>query len=58
MEENDTGQQIDAAIEDVCNYVGDVTGKRATKNEVAAALKKYFVLNEIKDFIVLMREEQ
>jgi hypothetical protein len=34
-----------------------VTGSEATQAEIADALTRYFVLKEIKDHILMMREE-
>ena len=42
-----------AAIE---RYVTEVTGKAPTHNEIARALKRYFVLKEITDHILMERE--
>ena len=44
------------ALNTVSEFVRQVTGTEATQSEIADALKRYFVLNEIKDHIVMLRE--
>ena len=44
------------ALETVSDFIGQVTGVEPTQAEVADALTRYFVLNEIKDHILMMRE--
>lgn len=46
------------AIVNTQNFVEKVTGKKATQEEIAKALQRYFVLNEIKDFIIMDREDR
>jgi hypothetical protein len=52
---------IDPALNDalaaVSDFVRQVTGSEATQVEIADALTRYFVLKEIKDHILMMREE-
>ena len=43
------------ALETVGNFIADTTGQKPTQQEIANALKRYFVLNEIKDNIVMER---
>ena len=51
----------DLALTDALDIVADfnrqVTGIEPTSAEIADALTRYFVLNEIKDHIVMMRED-
>ena len=48
-------ESIKAAIKTIQNFVKTVTGKEATQEEIARALTRYFVLNEIKAFIEMER---
>jgi hypothetical protein len=54
-------QQVDEsmleAIGTIQDFVKEVTGQEATQDEIAHALTRYFVLNEIKDFIELQRSQ-
>ncbi|MEE8429882.1 MAG: hypothetical protein V3S16_01385 [Candidatus Desulfatibia sp.] len=43
------------AIGTIQNFIKEVTGQEATQDEIAQALTRYFVLNEIKEFIELQR---
>ncbi len=43
------------AIGTIQDFIKEVTGQEATQEEIAHALTRYFVLNEIKDFIELQR---
>lgn len=45
------------ALESVVNFITETTGQKPTQQEIANALKRYFVLNEIKDNIVMERSE-
>jgi hypothetical protein len=47
---------IKAAIETIENFVKETTGKAPTPEEIASALKRYFVLKEIGDHIKMSRE--
>jgi len=44
---------IKEAIMGIHHFVKETTGKEPTQDEIAKALKRYFVLNEIKDNIFL-----
>ena len=44
------------ALDIVADFIRQVTGIEPTPAEIADALTRYFVLNEIKDHIVMMRE--
>ena len=46
------------ALDQVTDFIQQVTGDAPTPSELADALTRYFVLNEIKDHIVMVREEQ
>jgi hypothetical protein len=53
---------FDVLDEDLCdalmiinNFIQQVTGQAPTQTEIATALKRYFVLNEIKENIVMER---
>ncbi|WP_372683433.1 hypothetical protein [Desulfosarcina sp.] len=45
------------ALDIVADFIRQVTGIEPTSAEIADALTRYFVLNEIKDHIVMMRED-
>ena len=45
------------AIGTIQNFIKEVAGLEATQDEIAQALTRYFVLNEIKDFIELQRSQ-
>jgi len=51
---------IDTNIADalimVTDFIRQVTGIEPTPTEIADALTRYFVLNEIKDHILMLRE--
>jgi len=47
---------IKEALETVQHFVKETTGKEPTQPEIANALKRYFVLKEIKEHIELERE--
>jgi hypothetical protein len=55
-----TRQTIDLVLSDALDAVSDfihqVTGVEPTPAEIADALTRYFVLNEIKDHILMLRE--
>ena len=44
------------ALDTVADFIRQVTGVEPTAAEIADALTRYFVMNEIKDHIVMMRE--
>ena len=44
------------ALDKVADFIQQVTGASPTPSELADALTRYFVLNEIKDHIVMVRE--
>jgi len=41
------------AVRKIEHFIEQTTGKRATQQQIARALARYFVLNEIKEHIVL-----
>jgi len=45
------------AIGTIQDFIKEVTGQEATQDEIAQALTRYFVLNEIKDFLELQRSQ-
>ncbi len=45
-----------AAISAIKEFIGETTGTKATDMEIARALKRYFVLNEIKEHVLLERK--
>jgi len=47
---------IRETIDIIKNFVKETTGTEATQEEIASALKRYFVLKEIGDHIRLERE--
>jgi len=44
------------AIELMEHFVTEVTGEKPTREALARSLKRYFILNEIKDQIVWQRD--
>lgn len=47
---------IQEAVRTIQNFMLETTGEEATQGEIARALNRYFVLNEIKEHIELERE--
>ena len=47
---------IAEAIELIEHFIVEVTGQKPTREELARSLKRYFILNEIKDQVVWQRE--
>ena len=47
---------LTAALDTISDFIRQVTGVEPTPAEIADALTRYFVLNEIKDHIVMVRE--
>ena len=45
------------ALDTVADFIRQVTGVEPTPAEIADALTRYFVMNEIKDHILMMRED-
>jgi hypothetical protein len=48
---------LEEALESVENFITETTGQKPTQQEIANALKRYFVLNEIKAHVVMERSE-
>ena len=46
------------ALDIVSDFIRQVTGVEPTQAEIADAMTRYFVLNEIKDHILMLREAQ
>ena len=44
------------AIEAIINFITETTGVAPTPEELSGALKRYFVMNEIKDHIIMVRK--
>ena len=49
---------IHKAIETINNFIKETTGQEPTPEEIAGALKRYFVLNEIKSHIEMERGKE
>ena len=49
---------ITDAILTVLKYVSDATGEEPTQEEIATALKSYFIMNEISNQIKFQREKK
>ena len=49
---------LEEALETVDTFITETTGQKPTQQEIANALKRYFVLNEIKGHIVMERNEE
>ena len=45
------------ALDTVSDFIRQVTGVEPTPAEIADALTRYFVMKEIKDHIVMLRED-
>jgi hypothetical protein len=43
------------AIQGIRRFITETTGKEPTEVEIADALRRYFVLNEIKEHILMIR---
>lgn len=43
------------AVELMEHFIAEVTGEKPTREELARSLKRYFILNELKDQIVWQR---
>lgn len=49
--------EVVAAVQSIANFIAETTGQEATTAELADALKRYFVLHEIKEHILMLRED-
>ena len=49
---------IRKAVETIRHFINETTGKTPSDEEIADALKRYFVLNEIKAQILMDREQR
>ncbi len=58
MNLKDMSPSLEDALETVHDFVTRITGQAPTQDEIADALKRYFVLNEIKDHIIMQREKK
>jgi hypothetical protein len=45
------------ALETMESFIMETTGRKPTQQEIANALKRYFVLNEIKAHVLMERGE-
>jgi hypothetical protein len=52
-----TDLALTEALDTVADFIRQVTGVEPTPAEIADALTRYFVMNEIKDHILMMRED-
>ena len=56
-----TAKPLDPVLADalatVADFIRQVTGAEPTPMELADALTRYFVLNEIKDHILMLRDD-
>jgi hypothetical protein len=58
MNSNQTIEPIlRSALDGVTDFIRQVTGVEPTQAEIADALSRYFVLAEIKDHILMLRED-
>jgi hypothetical protein len=48
---------ISEALDTVSDFIRQVTGVEPTRAEIADALTRYFVLNEIKEHILMLRQD-
>ena len=56
--EKQCGRVISEAIQAVRHFVAETTSSVPTDEEIADALKRYFVLNEIKEHILMARGDR
>ena len=52
-----TDLALTEALDTVADFIRQVTGVEPPPAEIADALTRYFVMNEIKDHILMMRED-
>ncbi len=52
-----TDLALTEALDTVSEFIRQVTGVEPTPAEIADALTRYFVMNEIKDHILMLRED-
>lgn len=50
-------EQLRAALLTVADFIHQTTGEPATWDEIAEAMTRYFVLNEIKEHVLMTRRE-
>ena len=55
--ETPVSPSIIEAIQTLKHFIAETTGKEPTDEEIADALKRYFVLNEIKEHILMLRSD-
>lgn len=53
--EEQSKESIEAAVDTIRHFIKEVTGREPNREEIAWALTRYFVLNEIREFIELRR---
>jgi len=53
-----TDRLILRALEAIRHFITETTGQAPSDAELADALKRYFVLNEIKAHILMVREQK
>jgi hypothetical protein len=54
---HEMGEDLCDALMTIHNFIEQVTGQAPSETEISSALKRYFVLNEIKDHIVMERRK-
>ncbi len=52
-----TDLALTEALDTVSDFIRQVTGVEPTPAEIADALTRYFVMKEIKDHILMLRED-
>lgn len=57
-DEQTMAPQLQDALKTVSDFIRQVTGVEPSQSEIADTLTRYFVLNEIKDHIVMLREAE
>ena len=50
-------QPLIDALETIITYIQETTGRTPNQTELAKALKRYFVMNEIKDHIFMDQKD-
>ncbi len=55
--ENDLDPVLTAAVRKIESFITQTTGRAPSPEELASAMTRYFVLNEILEFIQMTREE-
>lgn len=58
LEDREIEDVLWEALESLAKFIAETTGQAPSQGEMARAIKRYFVLKEIKDHIEMEREAQ